>query len=99
MDLHHIAQEHAFARLAFEFHRQIIEAKHHVLRRHDDRLAVRGAEDVVVDIISTRASSCASRLSGTWTAIWSPSKSALKAEHPRSEEHTSDPQLMRNSYA
>ena len=29
--------------------------------------------------ISARASICASTDSGTWTAIWSPSKSALKA--------------------
>jgi hypothetical protein len=29
--------------------------------------------------ISTLASACASADSGTWTAIWSPSKSALKA--------------------
>ena len=38
-----------------------------------------GLRMLFVDIMSTRASSCASRLSGTWTAIWSPSKSALKA--------------------
>jgi hypothetical protein len=38
-----------------------------------------GLRMLLVDIISTRASSCASRLSGTCTAIWSPSKSALKA--------------------
>src|SRR5512134_2360126 len=31
------------------------------------------------EIISTRASSCASNESGTCTAIWSPSKSALNA--------------------
>ena len=34
---------------------------------------------LLVDIISTRASSCASSDSGTCTAIWSPSKSALNA--------------------
>ena len=33
------------------------------------------------DIINARASSCASMESGTWTAIWSPSKSALNAVH------------------
>jgi hypothetical protein len=33
------------------------------------------------EIISTRASSCASNESGTCTAIWSPSKSALNAAH------------------
>jgi hypothetical protein len=31
------------------------------------------------DIISTDASICASGASGMWTAIWSPSKSALNA--------------------
>ena len=34
---------------------------------------------MLVDIIKTLASSCASNDKGTWTAIWSPSKSALKA--------------------
>ena len=38
-----------------------------------------GLKMLLVDIMRTRASSCASRLSGTCTAIWSPSKSALKA--------------------
>src|SRR3970282_638343 len=33
------------------------------------------------DSISVRASICASSDSGTWTAIWSPSKSALNAAH------------------
>jgi hypothetical protein len=33
--------------------------------------------------ISVRASICASSDSGTCTAIWSPSKSALKAAHQR----------------
>jgi len=36
-----------------------------------------------VDIIKTLASSWASKLSGMWTAIWSPSKSALKAAHTK----------------
>ena len=40
---------------------------------------VAGLRMLFVDIISTRASICASTESGTWTAIWSPSKSALKA--------------------
>ena len=34
---------------------------------------------LLVDIISTLASNWASRLRGIWTAIWSPSKSALNA--------------------
>src|SRR4028119_2273160 len=42
-------------------------------------LPLAGLRMLLVDIISTRASSCASRERGTWTAIWSPSKSALKA--------------------
>ena len=42
-------------------------------------LPLAGERMLLVDIISTRASSCASRLSGTCTAIWSPSKSALNA--------------------
>ena len=36
---------------------------------------------LLVDIISTVASTCASIESGKWTAIWSPSKSALKPLH------------------
>src|SRR2546427_726358 len=38
-----------------------------------------GLSTLLDEIISTRASSCASNESGTCTAIWSPSKSALKA--------------------
>ena len=38
-----------------------------------------GERMLLVDIIRARDSSCASRVSGTWTAIWSPSKSALYA--------------------
>ena len=40
-----------------------------------------GSRMFCVESISTRASACASGESGTWTAIWSPSKSALNAEH------------------
>ncbi len=40
-----------------------------------------GERMLLVDIISARASSWASRVSGTCTAIWSPSKSALNAAH------------------
>ncbi len=43
-------------------------------------LPLAGDRMLLVDIIRTRASSCASRLKGTCTAIWSPSKSALNAE-------------------
>ncbi len=42
-------------------------------------LPLAGLRMLFVLIISTRASSCASSESGTCTAIWSPSKSALKA--------------------
>ncbi len=38
-----------------------------------------GERMLLLDIISARASSCASSVSGTCTAIWSPSKSALYA--------------------
>ena len=38
-----------------------------------------GLSTLLLLIISRRASSCASNESGTWTAIWSPSKSALNA--------------------
>ena len=37
----------ALATLAVTFHGDVIEPKNDVLRRHDDRLAVRGGEDVV----------------------------------------------------
>ncbi len=40
-----------------------------------------GDRMLFVDIMRTRASIWASMESGTWTAIWSPSKSALKAKH------------------
>src|SRR6478609_4001034 len=42
-----------------------------------------GDRMLLVDIISTRASSWASSDSGTWTAIWSPSKSAFEAVQGR----------------
>ena len=44
-------------------------------------LPLAGLRMLLVDIIRTRASSWASGESGTCTAIWSPSKSALKAAH------------------
>ncbi len=40
-----------------------------------------GDSTLLVDSIRILASACASAESGTWTAIWSPSKSALKAVH------------------
>ena len=40
-----------------------------------------GERTLLVDSISTRASACASGERGKCTAIWSPSKSALKASH------------------
>jgi len=47
LDLGHFAVELAFARQAFAQDRQIIQAKHDVLRRHDDRLTVRRMQDIV----------------------------------------------------
>ena len=41
-------------------------------------LPLAGLKMLLVDIISIVASTCASIDSGRWTAIWSPSKSALK---------------------
>ena len=59
--------------------RQVVAAHDDVLRRADDRAAVGRAEDVVASTSSAScASTCASIDSGRWTAIWSPSKSALK---------------------
>src|SRR3972149_5096020 len=40
-----------------------------------------GDKTLLADSISPRASACASADSGRWTAIWSPSKSALNASH------------------
>ena len=42
-----------------------------------------GDKILFVLIINTLASNCASRLNGMWTAIWSPSKSALNAVHTK----------------
>ena len=47
LDLGHFAVELAFAGQAFAQHRQIIQAEHDVLRRHDDRLTVGRMQDVV----------------------------------------------------
>ena len=41
------AEHHAFAGFAVAHHRQVIETQHDVLRRHDDRLAVRRMQNVV----------------------------------------------------
>ncbi len=64
LDLGHIGQRHALARLVLERTGHVVQAEHNVLRRNDDRLAVGGDRMLFVDIISARASSCASRLSG-----------------------------------
>ncbi len=47
LDLADVGEQHALARLAGPVHRDVVEAKDDVLRRHDDRLAVGRAEDVV----------------------------------------------------
>ena len=84
-------REHDFARIAEEqqarfrlapaarrgFGGQVIAAERDVLRRRHDRLAARGLKMLFGAIMSRRASICASTESGTCTAIWSPSKSAL----------------------
>ncbi|MPL98794.1 hypothetical protein SDC9_45003 [bioreactor metagenome] len=41
------AEDHAFARQALALHRGVVEAENHVLRRHDDRRAVRRRQNVV----------------------------------------------------
>jgi len=47
MHFGHVGEKHTLAGFARALHRQIIETQHHVLRRHDDRLAVCGGQDVV----------------------------------------------------
>jgi hypothetical protein len=47
LDLAHVGEGHALADLALALHREVVDAEHDVLRRHDDRLAVGRAEDVV----------------------------------------------------
>jgi hypothetical protein len=47
LDLADADEGHALARFAVALHRDVVEAEHDVLRRHDDRLAVGRAEDVV----------------------------------------------------
>ena len=47
VDLGDVGEDHALAGLALAVHRQVVEPEHHVLRGHDDRLAVGGGEDVV----------------------------------------------------
>ena len=47
LDLADVVEHHALARLLLALLAQVIETKHDVLRRHDDRLAVGGRQDVV----------------------------------------------------
>ena len=47
LDLADIGEGHALAGLAVALHRDVVEAEHDVLRRHDDRLAVGRRQDVV----------------------------------------------------
>ena len=42
-----ILEDHALSLAAREQHREVVATHHHVLRRADDRRAIRGAEDVV----------------------------------------------------
>ena len=47
LDRGHVAEGLALARHALAHQREVVEAEHDVLRRHDDRLAVRRMQDVV----------------------------------------------------
>ncbi len=47
MDFRDVRERHAFARNVLERARHVVKTEHDVLRRHDDRLAVRGRQDVV----------------------------------------------------
>src|SRR5205085_10383304 len=59
--------------------RKPVAAQHNVLGRRHHRVTVGRREDVLGDIIRFLASAIAPLNSGTCTAIWSPSKSALNA--------------------
>src|SRR5947199_348340 len=54
---------------------------------------------LLVDIMSARASTCASTERGTCTAIWSPSKSALYAAHTSGWSSIALPSMRVVSYA
>jgi len=58
-----------------------------------------GERMLLVDIMSTRLSTCASMDRGTWTAIWSPSKSALNAVQTRGCSWTALPSMSTGSKA
>ncbi len=47
LDLRHVAIDLALALQALAQDRQIVETQHDILRRHDDRLTVRGMQNVV----------------------------------------------------
>ncbi len=47
LDFADLGEQRAFADLAVALERDVVDAEHDVLRRHDDRLAGRGREDVV----------------------------------------------------
>src|SRR3546814_6210256 len=96
LDLTEVAEHHALALFARALHRQVIEAEDDVLGRHDDRLAVGGAEDVVgrhhqharLELRLQRQRHVDGHLV------------AVEVGVERSEEHTSELQsLMRISYA
>jgi hypothetical protein len=79
LDLADVGESLALAGLAVRDDRQVVEAEHDVLEGTMIGAPFAGCRMLLVLIMSTRASSCASSDSGTCTAIWSPSKSALKA--------------------
>ena len=62
---------------------QVVGAQDHILGRDGDWAAVLGPQQVVGGEHQDAGSVWASADRGTWTAIWSPSKSALKAVHTR----------------
>ena len=47
LDLRHVGEHHAFARLVLFGQRQVVEPEHDVLARHDDRCAVGRVQNVV----------------------------------------------------
>ena len=47
LQLAHVGEHHALARLVLVDDREVVEAENHVLRRHDDRRAVGRVQDVV----------------------------------------------------
>ena len=79
LDLVEVAEDPALALGPVDHQRQVVGAEDHVLGGNGDRATGGRRQDVVRRQHETRASAWASADSGRWTAIWSPSKSALNA--------------------